>query len=50
MANKEQFEHNRKSKKELKEICNFYGQQYENIKHMKAYLDNLKNRYERESK
>lgn len=49
MANREQFEYNRKSKKELKEICNFYGQQYKNVKHLKPYLKNLSYRFDNEN-
>ena len=49
MANKIQFEYNRKSKKELKEICNFYGQQYKNVKHLKTYLKNLSYRFDNEN-
>jgi hypothetical protein len=49
MANKEQFEYNRKSKKELKEICTFYGQQYKNIKHMETYLNDLSYRFDNQN-
>ena len=49
MANRKQFEYNIKSKKELKEICNFYGQQYKNVKHMKPYLKNLSYRFDNEN-
>lgn len=43
MANKEQFEYNRKSKKELKELCDFYAQlpnkpQYEKYKTLEILL------------
>ena len=29
----------------IKEICLFYGQNYDNVKHMKQYLKRLKERY-----
>jgi hypothetical protein len=29
----------------ISEICNYYGQKYENIKHMKIYLNSLIEQY-----
>ncbi len=50
MANREQFEYNRKSKKELKQNCNFYWQLYYNDrKHWKQYLKNLSCRFDNEN-
>jgi len=31
-----------------KEICQYYGQDYDNIKHMINYLKRLKERYKKE--
>ena len=32
----------------IKEICQYYGQQYDNVKHMKNYLNMLRERYKTE--
>jgi len=32
----------------VREICNYYGQQYDNIKHMKEFIKQLKKRYKDE--
>ena len=29
----------------IREICEYYGQNYDNVKHMKEFIKNLKNRY-----
>ena len=29
----------------VREICIFYGQQYDNVKHMKEFIKQLKKRY-----
>ncbi len=29
----------------IREICEYYGQQYDNVKHMDNYLYNLRERY-----
>ena len=34
----------------IKEICNYYGQDYDNVKHMTKFLTQLKNRYNNETK
>ena len=32
----------------IREICEYYGQNYDNVKHMKEFIKNLKNRYNNE--
>ena len=29
----------------VREICQYYGQQYDNVKHMKEFIKQLKKRY-----
>ena len=31
-----------------REICNYYGQNYDNIRHMKQFIKQLKNKYKNE--
>ena len=32
----------------IREICEYYGQQYDNVKHMTNFLKTLKERYKKE--
>ena len=32
----------------IREICEYYGQHYDNVKHMTNYLKRLKERYKKE--
>ena len=53
MANKIQFEHLLKYKKEQrklnkKHIVEYYGQNWDNVKHLKNYVDSLVDRYKHE--
>ena len=32
----------------VKEICNYYGQHYDNVKHMKEFIKQLKKQYKDE--
>tara|TARA_R100000353_G_scaffold6941_5_gene8917 strand:+ start:9215 stop:9496 length:282 start_codon:yes stop_codon:yes gene_type:complete len=34
----------------IREICEYYGQQYDNVKHMHNYLSVLRERYQTEKK
>jgi len=36
------------SKVSTREICDYYGQNYDNIRHMKKFIKQLKNRYKNE--
>jgi len=32
----------------VREICEYYGQYYDNVRHMKGFIKQLKNRYKNE--
>ena len=36
------------TKVSTREICDYYGQNYDNIRHMKKFIKQLKNRYKNE--
>ena len=36
------------TKVSTREICNYYGQNYDNVRHMKGFIKQLKNRYKNE--